>query len=256
MNASLAGRRILLTRPIDQAQSLLVQLQAQGANAGVFPGLRIVLQTPAEEELVQIEKADLIIFVSANAVRGLAPHASSIHNLQNLRFAAIGHATARALCDANLEPALSAPAPYNSEAFLALDELQALPGQRIIIVRGQSGRELLKENLQQRGAEVRYLQVYRRDPPDQPLSFADLACGDPELICITSTEIAANLLECVAPDDSSRLLNCPLLAGNARIAEACRTMKYALIGGVAEHPGDDAMLEAIHKYFAQTPAVP
>ncbi len=195
----------------------------------------------------------MAIFISANAARGLAPHWPILHPPAVPRIAAIGHATARALQEHGLEVDLKASPPYNSEALLALDEFQALPDRRVVIVRGQGGRELLAAELHRRGAAVHYLEVYRREPPAAMLSLKNLPHGLPELICVTSAEIAINLLQCIAPQERTTLLNCPLLAGNERIAEACRGRGYAIIGGIASNPGDDAMIDAILRNFTTAP---
>lgn len=252
MNAALAGRRILLTRPIGQAQAMRQRLEAQGAIADIFPAIRIVLQEPDAAALRHLQEADLAIFTSANAVRGLAPQWTALRQPAVPRIAAIGQATARALREHGLTVDLAAPPPYNSEALLALHALHTLQERRVAIVRGQGGRELLAAELRRRGAAVHYLEVYRREPPATMLSLQNLPHGLPELICITSAEIAANLLQCIAPQEQAALLDCPLLAGNERIAEACRNLDYAIIGGIASNPGDDAMMEAILQNFAAT----
>ena len=253
MNAALAGRRILLTRPAGQAQALRRRLQAQGAIADIFPAIRIVLQKPDAAVLQHLQTADLAIFISTNAVHGLAPQWPDLSPPAAPRLAAIGQATAQALREEGLTVDLKAPPPYNSEALLALDELQTLQGRRVAIVRGQGGRELLAAELRRRGAAVHYLEVYRREPPATMLSLQDLPHGPPELVCVTSAEIAANLLHCIVPHERAALLRCPLLAGNGRIAEACRNLGYAIISGTATNPSDDAMLDAILRSCATAP---
>lgn len=250
MNAALAGRRILLTRPAGQAEAMRQRLEAQGAIADIFPAIRIVLQEPDAAALRHLQEADLAIFTSANAVRGLAPRWTALRPPAVPRIAAIGQATARMLREHSLTVDLEASPPYNSEALLALGEFQALHGRRVVIVRGQGGRELLAAELHRRGAAVHYLEVYRREPPTAMLSLQNLPHGLPELICITSAETASNLLQRIAPQERAALLNCPLLAGNERIAEACRSLDYAIIGGIASNPSDDAMMEALLQNFA------
>ena len=146
-----------------------------------------------------------------------------------------------------------APPPYNSEALLSTPALQNLEHRRVVIVRGQSGREMLAEELSRRGAEVQYLEVYRRDPPTETLSLEEIPGGPPEAICVTSVEIAENLLRCIPPEEEAVLRQSALIVGNTRIADACRKLGYTAPAGVASNPGDDAMTDALTCYFAALP---
>ena len=60
---------------------------------------------------------------------------------------------------------LIASEPYNSEALLAAASLRQVAGKRILILRGQEGRNLLGDELARRGAQVDYCEVYRRALP-------------------------------------------------------------------------------------------
>jgi uroporphyrinogen-III synthase len=60
---------------------------------------------------------------------------------------------------------IQAPAPAGSESLLALTEMQDVAGQKMMIVRGETGRELLADTLRARGANIQYLEVYKRCLP-------------------------------------------------------------------------------------------
>lgn len=257
MSSILSGRRILLTRPEGQVDPLAARLREQGAQVSHFPAIQITL-TPLDSTAQALaERATFVIFVSTNAVRGLM--AGSDQLVQAVRnvsmIAAIGPATEATLEQAGLEPGIVAPPPHNSEALLSTPFLQDLQHHRVVIARGQSGREKLAEELRNRGAEVHYLEVYRRDPPDRTLSLKETSGGLPDVICVTSVEIATNLRECIVPGEKDNLLGCALIAGNARIASACRNLGYTAFHGVADNPGDDAMLEALNAYFSPDPPI-
>ncbi len=252
MTAPLKDRRILLTRPDPQVRPLAERLRAQGAHVDCFAGLRIRLTPPLSERLALLDQAHFVIFVSTNSVRGLHG-ADGFKHCAQASFIAIGEATAQALEDVGYPAALHTPPPYNSEALLSLDTLQTLDGQRGVIVRGQDGRKLLAQQLRQRGATVDYLCVYHRDLPEAELSLEALPHGPPEAMCITSVEIAKNLIQCVAPQERTTLLQQALIAGNVRIAEACASMNYNNLAAIANNPGDDAMLDALHHYFSESP---
>ena len=255
MSSILSGRRILLTRPGGQAESLARRLRAHGTQVQHFPAIRITLTPPDETGLASLEQTDVIIFASVNAVRGLV--AISAWNTALVRRAqifAIGPATDQALRRVGLKPTAAAPPPHNSEALLSIPELKMLDRQCVAIVRGQGGREVLAEGLRHRGADVRHLEVYRRDPPAATLSLKKMPGGAPEAICITSTEIAKNLLSCIKPEERPALLRHALVVGNLRIADACRELGYTAPVGTADNPGDDAMINALIHYFTALPS--
>lgn len=103
---------------------------------------------------------DGIIFISKNAVQHCPMHYLRPTTTVTQIYA-VGPVTAAALQAANIE-AKTPPQDYSSEGLLALPELQQVKGQHWLIVRGETGRETLKERLQQRGANVDYLACYTR----------------------------------------------------------------------------------------------
>ena len=248
MNSPLHARRILLTRPEPQASLFAERLRTLGALVDCFAGVRIRINHPPPAELAALSTADLIFFVSRNAVQGLQA-CDGFTACRTAALAAIGKATAQALDEIGHTPSMQAPSPYNSEALLRLDALRDLDGRHVVIVRGQDGRETLAEELRQRGASVDYLCAYHRAPPENTLSFKCLPHGVPDALCITSVEIARNLKQCIASEEYSMLLEQALVAGNSRIADACAKLGYTHVAMIANNPRDDAMLAALLDYF-------
>ena len=106
------------------------------------------------------DRYDLVIFVSANAVRF---GADMLDQRRDLKVAAVGQATAAALNAAGYRVSLMPSEGADSEALLAMPQLAHMAGQRVLIVRGTGGRELLSEVLTARGAQVQYAEVYTRE---------------------------------------------------------------------------------------------
>ncbi|MDH4108508.1 MAG: uroporphyrinogen-III synthase [Gammaproteobacteria bacterium] len=159
---ALGGIGVLVTRPAHQSADLIAAIEAEGGTAISFPVMDIVGRDPAvvESELAALRPADIVIFVSANAV----DHGLLALGAGRPAVAVVGPATARALEDAGIPVDIRPAAAFDSEHLLAEPALVSVAGKTVTIVRGESGRELIAETLRARGARVQYLSVYRRIP--------------------------------------------------------------------------------------------
>ncbi|MGB0713983.1 MAG: uroporphyrinogen-III synthase [Gammaproteobacteria bacterium] len=243
-SSALAGLGVVVTRPEAQALGLCERIAQAGGTAIRFPTIEIV---PSHDEgaadLLGRGDFDLLIFISANAVS---------HGLPQLRRGhapvfAVGRATEAALAGAGFAVAARPVAPFNSEALLALSELNAVRGKRVLIVRGSGGRELLAETLRSRGARVDYADVYRRRRPDTPESvlFAGWVAGDIHAITATSVETLDNLHAMLGPAARALLLNTPLVVASERVRERALGLGFRASVLVARDAGDAAMMEAL-----------
>lgn len=229
-DAPLAGCRVLVTRPPAQADALCAAIESAGGVAVRFPVLSIVgrAREAIEAELGD-EPADIVVFVSVNAVRfGLPALAGS-----DALIAAIGPATAAALAEAGCETDIAPAAGFDSEALLSALAAIDVDGKRVLIVRGDGGRELLAGALQRRGADVRYLQVYQRERfRHDDGAIEDIgrrfAAGEIDVVTILSVETLRHLLALLPAAARERLRETPLVAPGDRVIQtAC-----ALVPGV------------------------
>lgn len=247
---TLKSLRVLVTRPEHQAEKLCLMLAEQGILPVRFPTLAI--QTVTETELVQTTLANLgkfqwLIFISVNAVNfALKANGGKIPRLNSVRVAAVGQATALALADAGLDVDVVPREGFNTEALLAESSFQDLKGQRVLIVRGEGGREQLAEILQQRGGQVEYLEVYKRVMPiiDQAELLALLAQHQLAAITITSGEALQNLLMMTTTEYHPLLLAIPIIVVSGRIAQMADEMGFKQIV-VAAQAADTAIIEAV-----------
>ncbi|MDD5632949.1 MAG: uroporphyrinogen-III synthase, partial [Methylococcales bacterium] len=166
----LNGARVLVTRPAHQAENLSRLIEEQGGVAVRFPTLAIVAlddSSRIKSTLANLDKYQWLVFISANAVTmyGYYSDSDKMAKFKSARIAAIGKATAQALVLAGLPVDLAPEAGYNSEALLAMPQMQQMNGQRCLIVRGEGGRDELAVTLRSRGANVDYLDVYKRAVP-------------------------------------------------------------------------------------------
>jgi uroporphyrinogen-III synthase len=177
---------------------------------------------------------DWVIFISSNAVNfALHGNDGKIRELcLNARVAAVGQATANALQRAGIIASAVPEQGFNSEALLAMPQLQPLQGQRCLIIRGVRGRELLAETLRARGATVDYLDVYERQPPStDPAELIDLLQSKTlDVISITSAEALQNLLAMVpAQPWRTQLLTIPLVVISDRLRFIAQTLGFTCI---------------------------
>ena len=207
MNPSgpLAGLGIVLTRPRSQSLALAAPLEAQGARVLCCPSLEIVPVEPdgaSASALAGLGGARFAIFVSANAVlHGLAAARRHGPWPAGVAVAAVGEATAAALREAGIGPVIAPSGRADSEALLALPQLQAVEGAPIIVFRGVGGREHLKGVLESRGARVDYVECYRRERPatDPAETRTAIERGEIHAVHAMSAESVENFGAIVGP---------------------------------------------------------
>ncbi len=265
----LAGVGVLVTRPAAQAGALSERLRDLGAEVLVFPALAILPTARPDAlrtTLAGLDTYDLAIFISPSAAeyglaalaslapppagRALAP-AAAIAWPPNLRLAAVGEGTAKALGGPGADPVLAPRDGADSEHLLNLPELTQVAGRRILIFRGEGGRELLAETLRARGAEVDYAECYRRGLPEGadpgPL-LAALAAGRMRAVTVFSGETLDNLMELLG-EDAPRLFSIPVFAPHPRVAEHAKRLGFA--AAIATLPGESGLVDGLVEYFSR-----
>ncbi len=261
---TLNGVHVLVTRPEHQAENLSRLIEQQGGIALRFPTLEIVSKDdddPIKATLANLDRYQWVIFISANAVnfalkansgkigRAESPLAPLLQRGGLGGFAAVGQATAQAMKIEGLPVDLVPEKGYSSEALLAMPQLQQVEGQSVLIVRGEGGREQLATTLRGRGAEVDYLEVYKRVIPEIDSSpVAELLEQHRlDVITVTSAEALQNLSLMLGKNKNNKLLSLiPLVVVSDRIRCIAADMGFNRIA-VTDSPTDAAILETVIK---------
>ncbi|MEW5838851.1 MAG: uroporphyrinogen-III synthase [Pseudomonadota bacterium] len=260
MPDSLRDWRIVLTRPTGQNEALAARIRAAGGEVILLPLLDIA--PPAAPLSVQslhaqLARSDWAIFISPNAVRMALRVLPAADWPTTLRLAAIGQGTARTLREAGLGEALAPAAGADSESLLALAEFAQPSGRRILLVRGEGGRELLAQTLTERGASVEHAVVYRRlaCPPGLPALRQQIG-GERTLWVITSSEALRVLLGAAQhAADAAWLCAQDFVFAHPRIAEL--GAKSGLNRGmIAPSPEDDAVFKLLMSLTQKTDLAP
>lgn len=241
-----ASPRVIVTRPAAQAVPFVDRLRQRGIDAVALPLLDILpIADPAPLDVAwaRLGEAALVMFVSANAVEhffarcppGQAWPAGTLAG-------STGPGTSRALRAQGVpEVQIAEPppgGPYDTEALWQRLRDRPWAGRQAWIVRGESGRDWLSEQLQLAGAQVRHLAAYRRVGPawdDAAMALVRQALDRPEghLWHFSSSEAIAHLVQ---GTPAARWARSQALATHPRIAEAARRAGF----GTVEPVGVDA----------------
>ncbi|MBI2294881.1 MAG: uroporphyrinogen-III synthase [Betaproteobacteria bacterium] len=251
----LRGKNIVVTRPVHQAQELGALIRAAGGNPILFPVLEIRDVEDLKPLLALIERLDefdLAVFISPNAVVKAMNLITARRALPaKLALVAIGRGSVKELGRFGATEVIAPARRFDSEALLELPALQDVSGKRVVVFRGDGGRELLGDTLQARGALVEYAECYRRGTPDvdaAPLLEA-WARNELHAITMTSSEGLHNLIEMIGSPGRARLRKTPLFVPHARIAEVARGLGLATV--IVTEPGDDGLLAGLTDYFGK-----
>lgn len=253
--SALRGHSVVVTRPVAQAVALAAAIEREGGIVLRFPVLEIGDAPdagPLREAARDIERFDLAVFVSPNAVeRALGVITARRPWPQHVRAAVMGRTSAQALQRHGVHEVLLPVGGSDSEALLALPALQAerMRGCRVAIFCGDGGRELLAETLAARGARVERVTCYRRGRPaiDAAPLRGRLALGAVDAVTVSSSEGLRNLVDMVGAEAAPRLKALPLFVPHARIGAAAAALGFAQV--VRTAPGDEGLLAGLHGYF-------
>lgn len=247
----LHGLRVLVTRPLEQAERLAELIAARGGEPRVFASMVIEPVAP----IVPVARSlyDWILFLSANAVR----HAAALVQPALARkVVAIGQATARALAAASWTVDLVPPKPHTSEALLAMPEFTVAAGENVLLVRGEGGRGVLEQALIERGACVESLVVYRRVPTTysrEQLEALEREWREApfDIVTATSAETLDFLYRQLSESARELLCRTPLLVASPRIAGHARTLGHTGECVVAPAADDASLIATLARWFAR-----
>ncbi|MDP4530240.1 uroporphyrinogen-III synthase [Alkalimonas delamerensis] len=243
----MTAHSLLITRPAGKADGLLASLDQLGYQYLYQPLIATQLVPIKAKEQQWLQQADQLIFVSVSAVTSLQQQLDASTLAAPLR--AVGHTTATVLQQWTGREVLY-PDDQRSEGVLSMPCMQQVDGQNIVIVRGQSGRELMKQGLQQRGARVRYVQSYHRLPIELD-GCALYALWQQQVSCIlvTSEEIMRRLFSLLPVEGHDWLRSRYWILVSPRMHDAALTLGIPVSKIIlADNANDSALMAAIGHY--------
>ena len=247
--ACLSGRRVVVTRQREQAESFCRRLTELGAEPVRFPTIdfALVRSQEVDQALANLQAYDWILFTSPNAVRfflDLLEEAQTV--LTDPRIAATGSQTAATLraagyvCD-------FVPADFSGATLAAT--LPNVTGQRILVPRTEQGRPELSGGLLSRGAEVDDLAIYRTIFATPTSAEVDALRQGTDVLTFTSPLTLRNFFALVDQLSLDQAVAGAAIAciGPTTAAEAhCKGLKADI---VADTYTTDGLLDALCAYY-------
>ena len=152
----------LILRPQPAADELAALLRRQGHTPVVCPLLSYRPGNELAALIDRLSQADMVIAISVAAVQYASEQLAKqlARWPQHCIYLTVGATTAAQWQQQGLK--VISPTDARSEGLLALPELQSATGKNVLILRGNGGRELLADVLSELGAQVSYVECYRR----------------------------------------------------------------------------------------------
>jgi uroporphyrinogen III methyltransferase / synthase len=241
----LFGKRILITRQREQSTEFARLLEALGADPIEAPMIRILPPAdfgPLDEACARVSEFDWVVFASGNAVETfitrLLASPLDLRALSRVKLCAIGTSTAERLARHGLKVDLI-PAESRGEAVVhAIAGSGDVAGLKVLLPRGDIGREVIGDDLRRLGAEVTEAIAYRTVVPDAERE------GDPDIYRM----LLERRIDVVTFTSPSAVRNFVAVLGAEPAADLLRTTAVASIGPVTA--------EAAAQYHIQSEIVP
>lgn len=261
-------RRIIVTRPAQQAQQWSERIARAGYVQCAIPALEIIPLTDVKHQqaiknaILRLHEMYALIFVSQNAVHyGFAWIDDYWPQLpKGLHYFAVGKATEMLLhkklnhfgekCSEHSEFA-----QMNSEELLQVPLLQTVENKKIAIFRGVGGRPRMADELLARGAKVEYIELYERSLPTHAGDMLQAAGINPEtdVIPVFSGESLENIHQLLLNADIQNWQSLPIIVPGERVAQMGAELGFNLVF-MARNASEESMWEATQNCLTRVDA--
>lgn len=250
---------VVITRPLAQAQHFARRVTAAGLNCEVqvlpLLDIRPLEDTRALREcLSDLTRYAMVVFVSPNAIQAAWPHCP--YWPREVSLAVMGEGSLSELAAHGVNQQNSTihhpldPLQTDSSTLISALDVPALRGKSVLVIRGESGRELLADVLREAGVDVHQVAAYRRLAPVfdaiRRIQLLEMLAIDSRWI-ITSSEGLRNLMKWVESLGDSRYVvgiqRKSLIVPHVRIAETAQSLGFERV--LLTGSGDEALLAAL-----------
>jgi uroporphyrinogen III methyltransferase/synthase len=259
----LFGKRILVTRPKEQAGELVERLEAMGAQAIEAPMIRIVPPddyAPLDDACARAGSFDWIVFSSTNAVDAFMDRLFSAGHdsraLHGVKLGVVGPAAAERLAKHGLKVDLT-PSEYRAEAVLkAIAEHGDIRGLKVLLPRADIGREVLADELGRLGAEITEVVAYKTviaepERDGEPDIYRMLLERRIDVVTFTSASAVRNFVHVLGAEPAADLLQATIVASIGPVTAEAAAQYNVLSTIVPKTYTVPALVDAIVEYFVR-----
>jgi uroporphyrinogen III methyltransferase / synthase len=259
----LFGKRIVVTRSMEQAGELIEMLEERGAEAIQAPTIRIGPPDdlgPLERACAEASTFDWIVFTSGNGVQSFMERLlaiSDVRELKGVRLCTIGSSTASRLASYGIRSDLTPP-EFRAEAVVdALRAMGSLTGKRFLLPRSNIARDLLADELRAAGADVSDVSAYSttlvsQERETEPDIYRMLLERQVDAVTFTSASTVRNFVRIIGAEEAADLLRTTVVASIGPVtAEAAQQLDIATHVMPARYTIPD-LVDALVEHFAKT----
>ena len=254
VSRSAVGRRVLVTRAAAQADSLVERLRALNIHVVRLPTIEIrpLDGEPIDQAIRRIAdgRYDIVALTSVNGVvqlwNAMRRNGLDARALANIRVAAIGSETARALAERGINADV-VPTEFTSAALAEMLTQEDLRGKRALLARAAQAGRMLSDSLRDAGADVDDVALYDiATPPADRDALAELQQGV-DVVTLTSPSTARGLVELAG--DLVDLDSLHTVCIGPVTAEAARQLGFRVVASAETHT-IEGLVQAVGRYIA------
>jgi uroporphyrinogen III methyltransferase / synthase len=252
------GKRILVTRSRHQASAFVKLLTEYGATCLEAPTIEVLPPDDSyaalDEAIKNLDRYHWLVFTSPNGVTAFFSRLFSlgldVRALGECKLAAIGAATAQGLREHGLVADV-VPADFRAEGLVSSLSPLVLPGQLLLLPRAQEAREVLPEEMANRGVVVHVVPSYKTAAPAKlpPATEKALQSGEVDVLTFASSSTVTNFARLVGQDHFQKLAAKAVIAAIGPVT-AATLEKYGLRAQIQpQNYTIPALTQAIVDYF-------
>lgn len=256
----LFGKRILVTRSLEQSKKMAEKVAEYGGDPILFPTIRINDLDDyvcLDDSIRRISSFDWILFTSVNGVQRFFKRFLSIHEdvrkLSGPKIGAIGPVTAAEVRKYYLKVDLTAQ-EFVAEGLLSILSENDIRGKRFLIPRAEKAREILPQGLENLGGVVETVPVYRTSVPSAPeveIIKRKLQNNEIDSVTFTSSSTVSHFVEMMGSDNIQSLMEDVVVASIGPVTSETARDCGLKVDVQATEFTIDGIVNALAAYYTQ-----